>query len=111
MLRSFSYAAHAALIAIAETRPERPARLEAAARDWEAAVSTVFLTSYLQTVAQTRLVPADRRCTGQWLGAFLLGKALYELQYELATRPHWVDIPLSGILRIVTAPGSLERIP
>jgi maltose alpha-D-glucosyltransferase/alpha-amylase len=46
-------------------------------------------------------VPVDERSAARWLDAFLLGKALYELQYELASRPHWVDIPLQGILRIL----------
>jgi maltose alpha-D-glucosyltransferase/alpha-amylase len=46
-------------------------------------------------------VPDDDRGFAQWLDAFLLEKALYELQYEMGSRPSWVGIPLMGILRIV----------
>jgi maltose alpha-D-glucosyltransferase/alpha-amylase len=28
---------------------------------------------------------------------FLLQKAIYEVGYELANRPDWVEIPLSGV--------------
>jgi len=34
------------------------------------------------------------------LDAFLLDKALYELNYELNNRPAWVRIPLLGILAL-----------
>jgi len=34
----------------------------------------------------------------------LLEKALYELRYELNSRPEWVRIPLRGILEVVN-PG------
>jgi maltose alpha-D-glucosyltransferase/alpha-amylase len=105
MLRSFSYAAHAALKAEAADQPGKTARLEPAARAWEDAVSEAFLTSYRRTTAGARLVPADAR---RWLDAFLLSKALYELQYELSSRPEWVDIPLQGILGILETSGRIE---
>ncbi len=38
------------------------------------------------------------------LTTMLLEKALYELRYELNSRPDWVDIPLRGIRDLVT-PG------
>jgi len=31
----------------------------------------------------------------------VLEKAVYEVSYELANRPLWVDIPLEGILGIL----------
>jgi maltose alpha-D-glucosyltransferase/alpha-amylase len=34
------------------------------------------------------------------LDAHLLDKALYELGYELGSRPDWVGIPVAGILAI-----------
>jgi len=30
----------------------------------------------------------------------MLEKAVYELQYELNSRPEWVHIPLTGILKL-----------
>jgi len=32
------------------------------------------------------------------LNVFLLDKALYEVLYELNSRPEWIRIPLMGIL-------------
>jgi predicted trehalose synthase len=37
------------------------------------------------------------------LDAYLLEKALYELRYELNSRPDWVNVPLQGILELVEA--------
>ena len=36
---------------------------------------------------------------------FILEKAVYEVSYELANRPSWVDIPLKGILGILARTG------
>jgi maltose alpha-D-glucosyltransferase / alpha-amylase len=33
---------------------------------------------------------------------FLLEKAFYEIEYELAYRPDWVRVPLQGMLRILS---------
>jgi maltose alpha-D-glucosyltransferase/alpha-amylase len=40
------------------------------------------------------------------LAFFALEKAVYEVSYELANRPSWVDIPLKSVLSILarTAP-------
>ena len=35
------------------------------------------------------------------LRTFLLQKAAYEVTYELANRPAWIDIPLAGVLRLL----------
>ena len=35
------------------------------------------------------------------LNFFLLEKAFYEIEYELAHRPDWLSVPLTGILRIL----------
>jgi maltose alpha-D-glucosyltransferase/alpha-amylase len=46
-------------------------------------------------------VPEDDRSFVPWLDAFLLQKALYELEYELASRPAWASIPLLGVLQML----------
>jgi starch synthase (maltosyl-transferring) len=101
MLRSFSYAAYATMLEEARSQPDQVHRLEAAAQVWLGSVSAAFVTAYRQTTQGTSLVPDDDRGFAQWLDAFLLEKALYELQYEMGSRPSWVGIPLMGILRIV----------
>jgi maltose alpha-D-glucosyltransferase/alpha-amylase len=35
------------------------------------------------------------------LRLFMLGKAFYELVYELNNRPDWVRIPLRGLLALL----------
>ena len=37
------------------------------------------------------------------LNFFLLEKAFYEIEYELAHRPDWLRVPLTGILRILSS--------
>ena len=36
------------------------------------------------------------------LNFFLLEKAIYEIEYELAHRPDWLRVPLTGTLRILS---------
>lgn len=103
MLRSFSYAAQAALVG-ASDNPDPTGKLEPRARLWEEGVGAVFLKEYRRTAAGGALVPADNRSFEQLLRAFILDKALYEVGYELASRPQWVGLALLGILRILKAP-------
>ena len=35
------------------------------------------------------------------LEAYLLDKAIYEINYELNNRPDWVVLPLQGILQVL----------
>jgi len=48
------------------------------------------------------LWPADPQAADKMLQFFLLQKALYEIEYELAYRPDWLRVPLSGMLRILS---------
>jgi maltose alpha-D-glucosyltransferase/alpha-amylase len=43
------------------------------------------------------------------LAFFTLEKAVYEVSYELANRPSWVDIPLNGVLSILAKVEAAER--
>jgi maltose alpha-D-glucosyltransferase/alpha-amylase len=97
MLRSFSYATHAAMLArgapaaASETGVQRLAR-------WEREVKRAFLDGYLAASEGLASVPADRAALQAMLDLFVLEKALYELRYELDNRPDWVAIPLRGLL-------------
>ncbi len=104
MLRSFSYAAYAALSRSTQRRPQDFETLEPWARLWEAAVSSEFLGSYRKLTAGSGLHPADDVGFHQLLNVYLLDKALYELVYELNNRPTWVRIPLSGISQLSRGP-------
>jgi maltose alpha-D-glucosyltransferase/alpha-amylase len=100
MLRSFSYAAQVGYQSFVARHPRDAAPLEPWAKLWENCVSAAFLATYREAVASTDLIPSGNAELGLLLDAFLLDKALYELNYELNHRPAWTRIPLLGILAL-----------
>jgi len=101
MLRSFSYAAYAALFSRSAGRPADFERLEPWAGVWSRWTGAAFLRGYLAAAADAPFLPADAGQRGTLLDLFLLDKALYELNYELNNRPDWVRIPLRGLLDLL----------
>jgi maltose alpha-D-glucosyltransferase/alpha-amylase len=106
MLRSYHYAAYAALFAYVVDRPHDFARLAPWAELWQQWVSAAYLRAYLQTAAGATFLPDDPQAFAALLDSFMLGKALYELSYELNNRPTWVRIPLGGVLSLLEADAS-----
>jgi maltose alpha-D-glucosyltransferase/alpha-amylase len=105
MVRSYSYAAYAALFAYTVNAPDEYAPLESWADTWQHWVADAFLGGYASTIGESPLVP--RGAAWQTLiRAFVLDKALYELAYELNNRPEWVRIPLIGINKLAGSGGS-----
>ncbi len=101
MLRSFSYAAHAALL----RRSAGVAATDqgvAALAQWERDARHYFLEGYAKASQGLASVPADAAGFSALLDLFLIEKALYELRYEIANRPDWVEIPLRGLLELTT---------
>jgi maltose alpha-D-glucosyltransferase/alpha-amylase len=96
MLRSFSYAAYAALFAFTINAPDNYGVLAPWADAWQHWIGDAFLTAYRKNVGEE--LAGDPREFDRMLGAFVLEKALYELGYELNNRPDWVRIPMAGIL-------------
>lgn len=106
MLRSFDYARHVAIHdavtrGLVETHSDAHARLEAWGNSWYSWVTASFLRSYLADTEGAAFLPPDMRDTNALIEIFMLEKALYELGYELATRPDWVSVPLLGALAII----------
>lgn len=60
-----------------------------------------FLDGYLATV-NPALLPTSAAATSTLLHLFELEKVVYEIGYERAHRPDWVDVPLEG-LRLLLA--------
>ena len=104
MLRSFSYAAHAALSTYLARRPQDADTLESWARLWSKFASAAFLASYRTVAADAAFLPADSNTLARVLDAFLVDKAFYELDYELNHRPSWARIPLLGLLALLREP-------
>jgi maltose alpha-D-glucosyltransferase/alpha-amylase len=100
MIRSFGYAARAGLRTFLETYHEARPLLQPWIAGWEALAGSIFLASYVDTIADAALLPQGRSFD-LLLRALLLDKAFYELSYELNNRPDWVDIPLDGLLRLI----------
>jgi maltose alpha-D-glucosyltransferase / alpha-amylase len=102
MIRSFDYAAESAA-------REAGHGTEKTARLWAAATSDAYLGAYMEAAGQAVFMPKTPQETRLLLDAMLIEKALYELRYELNSRPAWVGIPLRGLLRL--ALGTEEAVP
>jgi maltose alpha-D-glucosyltransferase/alpha-amylase len=109
MLRSFHYAAYAALFSQKErglVHHEDMEYLESWANCWQRWVSAVFLKAYLRHAADGDFLPRDQAELGILLDIFLLEKAVYEMGYELNNRPNWIKIPFQGIHQLLQDEGA-----
>jgi trehalose synthase-fused probable maltokinase len=93
MLRSFSYARGAA----ADGLDDSQIRLS----QWEAQQRRSFLAEYERIIvtSDSRLIPSDPGDLEAALVAWEIDKALYEVMYELSSRPTWLWLPLSSLVR------------
>jgi maltose alpha-D-glucosyltransferase/alpha-amylase len=96
MLRSFDYAAWAALDHQTKDHPERRALLRPHVQAWRDQAGAVFLAGYRETLAGTACYPTEEAAAQGLLRLAMLEKLFYEIGYELANRPGWVWIPLAG---------------
>jgi maltose alpha-D-glucosyltransferase/alpha-amylase len=107
MLRSYHYAATTALDDVVRrgiVGEAGSAPLAAWARAWETWAAARFLTGYLAVTSDTHLVPDDVDDRAWLLDIYVLDKLLYEVRYELATRPALVWIPLRRVLEWLDRP-------
>ena len=96
MLRSFDYAAAVVDGKSRENQAHLPqARRTAFLEAFVARATEAFLTGYRAAAGATDL-PAEQAL----LDLFLLEKAAYEIVYEAANRPTWIDVPLRGLARL-----------
>jgi maltose alpha-D-glucosyltransferase/alpha-amylase len=99
MVRSFNYARWSALRRVAQSADEL-AKLEPAARDWEAQTREAFLNAYGARMTEGGAAQSPEG-SARLLALFEFEKAMYELRYELGNRLDWVQVPLQGILALV----------
>lgn len=99
MLRSFDYAAAAALAERMSPADPQWAVLYAQGDAWAQANREAFWASYLQRLGDRAdtLLPAGGHAL-ELRRAFELQKALYEVEYEIGHRPDWVGIPLHFLM-------------
>jgi maltose alpha-D-glucosyltransferase / alpha-amylase len=105
MIRSFDYATSAAVRQIAETRPASLPRAAALAESWRERAVAGFRAAYRKATRGSPVFPANKLQGKALIDFFTLEKAVYEVNYELANRPGWVSIPLTGILRVLAKAG------
>ena len=102
LIRSIDYSATAALERALKVAPDENGRLGAVLAEWRERAVAAFLGAYREVMNDRRLWPADSHAAEQMLNFFLLEKAFYEIEYELAHRPEWLRVPLTGMLRILS---------
>lgn len=98
MLRSFSYARHAA----ERTTTLRSDGQRLALTEWEHECAAMFLTGY-RSAATAGFLPTEAFAFDRLLSVFQLEKAIYELGYELHHRPDWIEIPIEGLSQLTKA--------
>ena len=101
MLRSFDYAAWAAVTSLAQVHPGTGEIVRTLAEAWRQASAAAFLAGYRETIAGCPSYPEDAAEAERLLNLFLLEKALYEICYDAANRPLWVRIPLKGVTSLL----------
>jgi maltose alpha-D-glucosyltransferase/alpha-amylase len=102
LVRSIDYSATAALERALKVTPDETGKLAAALDSWRDRSTAAFLGAYREHMADARLWPSDAGTATGMLNFFLLEKAFYEIEYELAYRPEWLRVPLAGVLRILS---------
>jgi maltose alpha-D-glucosyltransferase/alpha-amylase len=102
LVRSIDYSATAAFERGLKTSPDEQGRLATALAEWRDSATAAFLAAYREAMTHPRLWPTDRRAAEGMLNFFLIEKAFYEIEYELAHRPDWLRVPLTGMLRILS---------
>ncbi|MEO5722834.1 MAG: phosphotransferase, partial [Ilumatobacteraceae bacterium] len=101
MIRSFDYAANAAVDIAAERGVGDTDRLHqwaSAFGDWS---SQRFTAAYLSVIADSGLVPSDPAHLRMVLDVAVIQKAAYEVRYEIGHRIARVGVPLRALQRLV----------
>ena len=99
MVRSFHYAAQGQLLLNAKRYEGQS--LSERAEAWYATVRDAYLAAYFEACGTADFLPPVREDREALLNLFVLEKAVYEVAYELNSRPAWLAIPLRGVLSLV----------
>ena len=99
LIRSIDYSATGAFDRAVQTQPDEHGRLLLALEGWREAAVQAFISSYREALTNSQLWPSDPVVAERLLKFFILEKAFYEIDYELANRPTWLHIPLAGTYR------------
>ena len=103
MLRSFSYAAHAALLKTQQPKPDGVAPFAGEIGEWERAAAHAFLDGYRQFSRGLASVPADEPSMKSVCALCVVERALQDLNSEMENRPEWMHVPLRQLLMSASA--------
>ena len=101
MFRSFHYAIYATIFNNNEKYIQPQDNLFEAAEVLYSYLTSVFLATYIDAILEANLNIGYNQERNFILKYCLLEKAVYELGYELNSRPRWALIPLKGISNII----------
>jgi maltose alpha-D-glucosyltransferase/alpha-amylase len=101
LIRSIDYSVTSAMERALKVSADEDGRLADALTAWRGEATQTFLAAYYEAMSDQRLWPQDREAAENTLRFFLLEKAFYEIEYELAHRPDWLRVALSGALRVL----------
>jgi maltose alpha-D-glucosyltransferase / alpha-amylase len=102
LIRSIDYSATAALERALKSAPDEHGKIARALDRWRERSAAAFLGVYREALTDPRLWPGSLEDADRLLDFFLLEKAFYEIEYELAHRPDWLRVPLAGTWRILS---------
>ena len=71
------------------------------AQIWTSLITEYFLTSYLETIKGSELLPENQDELRLLLDVFLMDRAVSEISSELAHRPAMVGVPLNALRNLV----------
>jgi maltose alpha-D-glucosyltransferase/alpha-amylase len=101
MIRSLHYAAYSAIFEQDFYKEHQELQLDKWARVWVFYNTRLFLNGYLNHIGQESFMPEKEAHYHILMDTFLLEKAIYELNFDLRTRPDWALVPMLGILSIL----------
>ncbi|MEX2615127.1 MAG: maltose alpha-D-glucosyltransferase [Alphaproteobacteria bacterium] len=101
MLRSFDYAAFAALDR-ARSRHGQSEVADSIAKAWRDRSIARFREGYSNATVGLATVPKS----DELLLLFMFQKAFYEIGYEAANRPAWLSVPVRGVLSLLDESGN-----
>lgn len=100
MLRSFNYAAYSGLFELPTIFDEFMNKLlRKWAHSWELLCREAYLKGYCKVMSDE--LP-EKEILEATLTAFMIDKAIYELEYEINNRPDWLKIPVEYLESLIT---------
>jgi maltose alpha-D-glucosyltransferase/alpha-amylase len=101
MIRSFYYVAYEGIQSTNQVPKEEVGNLLPFADLWAFQISQIFLKAYLDTVQESDFYPKNKADLRIMLDAYLLERAVFDLNYELTNRPDQVLAPVQIIKSII----------